>query len=121
MTDPTGNRGCSGPRFMDSPLKDKEDAMTIADAPAVRESGTPSQPGLLRRFFQPAHAEHRRSLLKAISWRMVGSMDTFVIATLVSGHAKTGATIASVEMLTKIFLYYMHERGWSYIRWGLKK
>ena len=95
--------------------------MTIADAPAVRETGAPSQPNFLRRFFQRAHAEHRRSLLKAISWLMVGSMDTFIIATLISGHAKTGAAIASVEMLTKIFLYYLHERGWAHIRWGLKK
>ena len=95
--------------------------MTIADAPAVPDTGASPRPNFLRRFFQPAHAEHRRSLIKAVSWRIVGSMDTFVIATLISGHAKTGAAIASVEMATKILLYYAHERGWEHIRWGLKK
>jgi uncharacterized membrane protein len=99
--------------------------MTIADAPAVRETAASSRPGFLRRVvrsvFQSAHAEHRRSLAKAVSWRLLGSMDTFIIATLISGHAKTGAAIASVEMATKIGLYYLHERGWAHIRWGLKK
>jgi uncharacterized membrane protein len=95
--------------------------MTIADAPAIPETGVSSRPGLFRRFFQSAHAEHRRSLMKAISWRMFGSLDTFIIATLISGHAKTGAAIATVEMATKIVLYYLHERGWAHIRWGLKK
>ena len=95
--------------------------MTIADAPAAPETAADSKPNFLRRFFQSAHAEHRRSLMKAVGWRLVGSMDTFVIATIISGHAKTGAAIATVEMATKIGLYYLHERGWAHIRWGLKK
>ena len=74
----------------------------------------------IRRFFQSPHAAHRRSLVKAVSWRLFGSMDTFIIATFISGQAKTGAAIATTELLTKIFLYYLHERGWARIRWGLK-
>jgi uncharacterized membrane protein len=81
----------------------------------------PAGGGLLRRFFQSPHAAHRRSLLKAFSWRVFGSLDTFILATLISGHAKTGAAIAGTEFLTKIVLYYMHERGWAHIRWGLKE
>lgn len=62
---------------------------------------------------------HRRSVAKAISWRILGSIDTFVIGYVVTGEAKLGAFIAGTEMITKVFLYYFHERGWGRIKWGL--
>ena len=66
----------------------------------------------------PAHVSRARSLAKTISWRALGSLDTFVIAFLITGHASFGAAIASTEVLTKIVLYYLHERGWAHIKWG---
>lgn len=61
---------------------------------------------------------HRRSLLKAVTWRITGSLDTFLISWLVTGHAVMAATISAIEVFTKIFLYYGHERIWARIRWG---
>ena len=63
---------------------------------------------------------HRRSLVKAVSWRILGSLDTFLISWLVTGHAVMAATISAIEIFTKIFLYYGHERIWGRIRWGWK-
>lgn len=63
---------------------------------------------------------HPRSIAKAISWRILGSLDTFVLSWIITGEASTGATIASVEVITKIVIYYFHERVWSAITWGRK-
>lgn len=62
---------------------------------------------------------HRRSVAKAISWRILGSIDTFVIGFLITGKLSLGAAIAGTEIITKIFLYYFHERCWGRIKWGL--
>jgi uncharacterized membrane protein len=59
---------------------------------------------------------HRKSLLKAVSWRIVGSIDTFVISWLVTGSAKIGLGISAVEVVTKIVLFYVHERAWSRVK-----
>ncbi|MCB1592457.1 MAG: DUF2061 domain-containing protein [Alphaproteobacteria bacterium] len=70
---------------------------------------------------QPAHTTRQRSFVKAVSWRIVGSIDTFVIAYLITGEMKFGAFIAGTEALTKIVLYFFHERGWAHIKWGTVK
>jgi uncharacterized membrane protein len=59
-----------------------------------------------------------RSVAKAVSWRLVGSIDTFGLSLLVTGNVRHAASIASVEALTKIGLYYLHERVWRRIAWG---
>jgi uncharacterized membrane protein len=61
---------------------------------------------------------HSRSFIKAVSWRMLGSMDTFVISYLVTGQLKFAASIASVETVTKVILFYGHERIWAAVPWG---
>ncbi len=59
-----------------------------------------------------------RSLVKAVSWRLVGSLDTFILSLLVTGSAKYAVSIATAEALTKIALYYVHERVWRLVSWG---
>lgn len=63
---------------------------------------------------------HRRSLVKAISWRVTGSVDTFLISWIVTGQPILALTISGIEVFTKIFLFYLHERLWHRIRWGKK-
>ncbi len=60
----------------------------------------------------------RRSLIKAVSWRLLGSLDTFVLSLIITGSAKYAVSIASGEALTKIVLYYLHERVWRRVAWG---
>jgi uncharacterized membrane protein len=61
---------------------------------------------------------HGRSLMKAISWRVVGSIDTFVISFFVTGKLKFALSISIVETFTKIVIYYGHERFWDWVPWG---
>jgi sulfate adenylyltransferase large subunit len=61
---------------------------------------------------------HSRSIAKAISWRMTGSLDTFVISFIITGSTGLAGTIAVTEIATKIAIYYMHERIWTLVPWG---
>ena len=70
------------------------------------------------RLIKWAPDSHARSLIKAVSWRMVGSLDTFMLSLLVTGSAKYAISIATAEALTKIVLYYVHERVWRRVSWG---
>ena len=63
----------------------------------------------------------KRSLIKSITWRVVASADTFLIAWFITGKISWASSIASLEIITKTFLYYFHERGWNYILWGKRK
>jgi uncharacterized membrane protein len=62
-----------------------------------------------------------RSLAKAVSWRITGSIDTFIISWIVTGHPKVALSITSIEVLTKIFIFWVHERVWFRVPWGQKK
>lgn len=59
-----------------------------------------------------------RSLAKAVSWRVTGTVDTFIIAWLITGQVLLASGIALTEVITKIFLYWAHERVWNKIKWG---
>ncbi len=63
-------------------------------------------------------ATRRRSLAKTVSWRVIATLDTFVISYLVTGSGVFAGSIASFEVLTKIVIYYCHERAWMRIDWG---
>ena len=64
------------------------------------------------------NATRSRSALKAITWRAVGTADTFIISWIITKEPVTAASIASLEVITKTILYYFHERGWNKIKWG---
>jgi uncharacterized membrane protein len=59
-----------------------------------------------------------RSIAKSISWRVVGSIDTLVISWLLTGEVAMALQITSVEFITKMVLYFFHERLWNVIKWG---
>jgi uncharacterized membrane protein len=59
------------------------------------------------------HHSKKRSLYKAITYRIIGSLDTFIISTFVIKSAKLGGGVAIAEILTKPLLYYIHERIWD--------
>jgi uncharacterized membrane protein len=59
-----------------------------------------------------------RSLVKAVSWRMTGTIDTIIISFLITGRVKWALSIGGVEVFTKIALYYIHERVWNKISFG---
>ena len=59
-----------------------------------------------------------RSLAKAVSWRVTGTIDTFLISWLITGHVLLATGIAFTEIMTKVFLFWLHERVWNKIDWG---
>ena len=61
---------------------------------------------------------HGRSLAKAVSWRILASIDKFIISFFVTGKISLAGTIAAVEVMTKIVIYYLHERAWVAIPFG---
>jgi uncharacterized membrane protein len=61
---------------------------------------------------------HSRSLAKAISWRITGSIDTMILSFLITGSMKFAAAIGLTEVVTKSVLYYLHERAWLKIPFG---
>lgn len=58
-----------------------------------------------------------RSLAKAISWRVTGTIDTFLISWFITGQVLLASGIALTEIMTKIFLFWLHERVWNKIQW----
>ncbi len=59
-----------------------------------------------------------RSVAKAVSWRVIGTLDTLLISYLLTGKVSIAASIASIDFVTKMFLYFFHERIWNKINWG---
>ncbi len=56
-----------------------------------------------------------KSLMKSVSWRIVGTLDTMLISYIITGRITVAVSIGSVEVLTKTILYYFHERLWAHI------
>ncbi len=61
----------------------------------------------------------KRHVAKTITWRIVGTIDTMIIGGLITGDAMTGLKIGGIEVVTKMILYYFHERMWFKINLGL--
>jgi uncharacterized membrane protein len=62
----------------------------------------------------------KRHIAKTFTWRLVGTMDTMVLAWLISGDAIIGLKIGFAEVITKMLLYYLHERLWYKIDFGVE-
>ena len=59
-----------------------------------------------------------RSLVKALTWRLLASLTTVVIVLLLSGELELALTVGGVEAIAKLIVFYGHERAWSFVRWG---
>lgn len=62
-----------------------------------------------------------RSIIKTISWRVTGTIDTFIVSYVVTGKIGIAASISIVEVFTKLLLYYLHERVWNKVKIGKEK
>ncbi len=60
---------------------------------------------------------HKTHLIKTITWRCLGTCDTIVLSWLISGSWQLGLQLGGIEIITKMVLYYMHERIWFRIKW----
>ena len=63
---------------------------------------------------------YKRHILKTISWRLVGTLDTILLSWFITGSWKLGLSIGGVEVVTKMVLYFLHERIWyKFSRYGV--
>jgi len=75
---------------------------------------------LLDRFYSLKSQDndsHTKSVIKAISWRIIGTLDTIIISWVLTGQISVALSIGSIEVFSKFFLYYGHERIWNKIKW----
>ena len=64
---------------------------------------------------------YKRHILKTISWRIIGTIDTMVISWVITGSWRWGIAIGGVEVVTKMVLYFLHERAWyRFSKFGIK-
>jgi uncharacterized membrane protein len=54
----------------------------------------------------------KRHILKTLTWRLIGTIDTMILGWVISGDAMIGITIGGFEVFTKMILYFLHERVW---------
>ncbi len=65
---------------------------------------------------------YKRHILKTISWRILGTLDTIIISWIITGSVEWGLAIGGIEVITKMLLYYLHERAWyKFSKFGVKK
>ena len=62
-----------------------------------------------------------KSIAKSITWRIVGTIDTMVISYILTKKIEIALSIGSIEVFTKMILYFIHERIWNSVRWGRMK
>lgn len=60
-----------------------------------------------------------RHVAKTVSWRIIGTIDTMILAWLISGDPLVGLKVGLVEVITKMLLYYLHEKVWYRSNYGL--
>jgi len=63
----------------------------------------------------------KRHIAKTVTWRFIGTLDTMILAWVISGNPLTGLKIGIAEVLTKMLIYYLHERIWYKSDYGLEQ
>jgi uncharacterized membrane protein len=61
---------------------------------------------------------HQRSVIKALTWRVLATLDTTIISYFLTGNIVIAISIGVFETIAKIFIYFIHERAWNYVKWG---
>jgi uncharacterized membrane protein len=71
--------------------------------------------------FLPKDPTIKRHILKTITWRILGTIDTIILGWIITGDPFVGLEIGLFELITKMVLYFLHERIWYKIRFGIHK
>ena len=77
---------------------------------------------VLRLFWICLMVSKNRHILKTITWRIIGTIDTILLSWFITGSLTLGFSIGGIEVVTKIVLYYLHERAWyKFSKYGVNK
>ncbi len=72
-------------------------------------------------FKSTIKSSNKRHILKTFSWRGIGTLDTIVLGWIITGNPLTGLKIGGAEVITKMILYFCHEKLWYRIGYGLDR
>ena len=72
-------------------------------------------------FRSTIKSSNKRHILKTFSWRGIGTLDTILLGWLITGNPFTGLKIGGAEVITKMLLYFCHEKLWYRINFGLDR
>ncbi|MFB6158118.1 MAG: DUF2061 domain-containing protein [Candidatus Nanohalobium sp.] len=64
--------------------------------------------------------KHKRTILKAASYRVFAALTVFAVSLLYTGSFASAASIGLTAAVAKTVLYYLWERLWNNISWGLE-
>ena len=79
-------------------------------------------PKIFKLFNSTGSVSRKRHLLKTITWRALGTIDTILLSWFISGDPTIGLSIGGAELVTKMILYYFHERAWfRFSKYGIRK
>lgn len=65
------------------------------------------------------HESKRRSLMKGLTWRITASVTTMLIVFIMTGNLALVAGVGLADVTLKVFFYYIHERVWGRVHWGI--
>lgn len=63
----------------------------------------------------------KRAIAKTISWRILATATTILLVYLFTKRIDLSLEVGALEVVCKLILYYLHERGWNLIRWGYRQ
>ncbi len=61
-----------------------------------------------------------RSLAKAVTWRFLATLTTITLVYIATRELALSIGVGAIEVITKLLLYYAHERVWNVVQWGKK-
>lgn len=65
------------------------------------------------------HESHKRSIIKGITWRFIASLTTMTVVFVATGNLALVASVGIIDVTVKVFFYYLHERTWGRVHWGV--
>ena len=76
------------------------------------------KPNLTKNQDKTSGEKVKRSFAKTLSWRVIGTLDTILISWLITDTLSIAFSIGLIELVSKMILYFVHERTWNKIKWG---
>jgi len=64
------------------------------------------------------HEEHKRSVLKTVSWRIMATLTTMFLVYVFTGKSEITVGVGIGDVVVKLFFYFLHERVWDRITFG---
>jgi adenylylsulfate kinase len=62
---------------------------------------------------------HKRSIMKSLTWRFLATVTTMTLVYIYTGNLEIMVSVGFFEVIAKLTIYYLHERAWNIVKWGV--